>query len=302
MADAPTLEAQLDAHIVELERDPGTQLDERLFDNCSSLITLKLSQTPEKLFTLIVRLSGLLTQPQQDSSPIIRLLSNLVEPLTFTDVLSLQPPVDFVAGLDVGALPFNLLVLKILKKAARNAKDAALLAGIPGVLQALVKLWLSTSDMGVSEISSAVLLDLLKIDKEKSGVHVHGVGDDALQSGGQGLVWRRLFGDKDVYSLLYSIASFASNNGDGLSKREKSVAQARLLSLLPEVGTLDWDYLIRSHHSEIETTYGVPERQGLLLFASTCLVDFKDDVLLHMNLIQFYAHLIALIRTPSTLK
>lgn len=302
MADATSLEAQLDTHISQLEQDPTTPLDERLFDNGVSFIAVKLSQQPEKLTSLIIRLSVLLLQLQQDPSPVIRLLSKLVEPLTFTDVLSLQPPVDFVAGLDVGALPFNLLVLKILQKAARNAKDAALVAGMPGVLQALIKLWLSTSDMGVSEMSSDVLLDLLKIDQESSGVPVQGVGDDAHHSRGQGLVWRRIFGDKDVYSVLYSIPSFVSNDGDGLGKREKSVSQARLLSLLPQVGVLDWQYLVRSHHPQTETQYGVPEGQGLLLFASARLVDYKDDVLLHMNLIQFFAHLISLVRTPSPLK
>lgn len=170
---------------------------------------------------------------------------------------------------------------------------------MPDVVRALVKLWLSTSDMGVAEMASNLLLDLLKVDKEKSSVQVHGVGDDESQSGGQGLIWRRLFGDKDVYSLLYALPSFNSSEANGLNKREKSISQARLMSFLPQLGVLDWDYLVRSHHQDVESKYGLKAGQGLLHLAALHLVDYKNDVLLHMNLLQFFTELISTVKSPS---
>lgn len=300
MATGSSLELDLNTHITELESDPDVPIDEKLFDSCLSFLAVQLMQEQRKLIDLIVRLSGLLVKLQQDPAPVIRLLSKLIEPLAFTDVLALDPPVNFVGGLDTGALPYNLLVLKILKKSTLNAQDAAILAGMPDVVFALVKLWLSTSEMGVAEMASDLILDLLKVDKEKSSVQVHGVGDDESQSGGQGLIWRRLFGDKDVYSLLYALPSFNSSEVNGLNKREKSMSQARLLAFIPQLGVLDWDYVVRSHHRDVESKYGLEVGQGLLHFASLHLVDYKNDVLLHMNLLQFFTGLISTVTTPPS--
>lgn len=105
MATGSSLELDLDAHITELESDPELPIDGKLFDSCLSFLAVQLAQGQQKLIDLIVKLSGLLLKLQQDPSPVIRLLSKLVEPLTFTDVLALDPPVNFVGGLDTGALP-----------------------------------------------------------------------------------------------------------------------------------------------------------------------------------------------------
>lgn len=294
-----TLDAQLESHLTRLEQDPSEPIDDRLFDSCSAFLAAQLVRDQQQLIQLITRLSSLLRNLQQDPSPVVRLLSKLVEPFEFEDILRLDPPVDFVGILDKSALPFNLLALKITEKATRSAKDAAIVAGMPGVVQALVILWLSTSDLGVAELSSSILLNLLRIDKETAKVQVHGVGETTV-SGGQGLVWRRLFGDRDVYGLLYSLPSFKSTEIDGLSKREKSIAQARLLSSLPVLGSLDWDYLTRSHQPDIEEKYGLETDEGLLHFVCLHLIDYKDDVLLHMNLIQFFADMIRDVKRPSS--
>lgn len=299
MAQSNLLAAQLQRHLAELEQDRSVAFDEKLFEECRHFLAVQLQKEPEELIKLIVRLSGVLLNAQRDPAPVVRLLSKLVEPLSFSDVISLQPPIDFVGGLSREASAFNVLVLDLVAKAAQSPKDAAILAGTPNVVAALVKLWLSTADMGVADRASSIVLALLKVDKEVVDIPVHGVGGAPAQTGGQGLIWRRIFGDKDVYGLLYSLTSLADVASTELTKREKSIAQARLLSFIPPLGLLDWTYITRSHHSEIEMPYGLRANQGLLDFVSLHLVDYENDVLLHMNLVQFFTDLISTVKLPS---
>jgi len=292
------LQERLQAHLSDVQTNPSTTLDERLFKEAEVFLATQLYNQPAALLDLITALSALLPSLQQDPSPVISLLGKLVDPFSFSDVLQLDPPVDFVAGLNVSAVSFNLLVLQLLSKASQSSKDAAVLANMPAVLHALVSLLLCTPEMGVADKAMKVLVELLRADREEANVAVHGVGFDSVpKAGGQGLLWRRVFGDKDVYGILFSACDLSTG---GLSKREKTVAQARLLALLPRIGQLDWNYLLRSHHAEIEHEHGLAAGEGLLDFASHCMVDIKDDVLVHMNLLQFFADLLTLVYDPVT--
>lgn len=300
MSDATNdLLTRLKANIAQVEEEASTPLDLSLFDECS-IFGAHLSRDHTAITELVASLARLLPRLQQDPTPVIHLLSKVVESLSFSDVLSLDPPVDFVTGLHVSAQLFNPLVLSLLRKAAESTKDAAVVAGMPQVVYSLVYLWLATPDVGIAITSAAVLLELLTIDRAQ--VEGDSMQDDATPSAtGQGLVWRRVFGDRDVYGLLFSLCSLHNHSNQSLSKREKSVAQARLLDMLPRLGALDWKCLTGSHHSDIESLYGLdPRREGLLDYACAHLVDTKNDVLVHMNLLQFYADLISRIRIPAT--
>jgi len=302
MASRPDeLSDELRLHLDSLESDVNLPVNEKLFDECSLFLAAQLVNQPQQLIEIIERTASVLFKTQQDPSAPIRLLTKLVEPLTFSDINSLQTPINFVAGLARDAQPYNLLVLDLLSKATKAPKDAAVLAGMPQEIAALVRLWLTTADMGVADRSLQIILDLLHIDKEPHKVPVHGVGSVTEVTGGQGFFWRRLFGDRDVYGLIYSLTSLSNHANQDLSKREKTIAQARLLLFLPPVGVMDWSYITRSHHPDIEQQYGLKADSGLLQYASLYLIDYKDDVLLHMNLLAFFADLIASITTPLPL-
>ena len=107
--------------------------------------------------------------------------------------------------------------------------------------------------------------------------------------GGQGLMWRRLFKDRNIYSKLFSICDLKAE--DSLGKREKTLAQARLLDIMPRIATLDWGSL-QSQHADIERSHGLKEGEGLLDFAAVHMVDTKDDVLMHLALIDFFSALL----------
>jgi len=302
MVNGASLHKRLREHLQNVLDEPAKTLDQRLLEDCEVLLPPEIGNDRSVLHGLVVQISQLLPNLQQDPTPLAKLLTRLVEPFSFSEILALDPPVDFVAGLDVAAQPYHTLFLSLLRKASRTSKDAATLAGMPSVVQALVTLWLSTSDMAIADDAANLLVDLLRIDREPSDMAVHGVGDDADHtSRGQGLVWRRAFGDKDIYSLLFSIPSLKNKSGS-LGKKEKSIAQARLMAILPRIGLLDWNYLLRSHHEDVEREFGLQAgKEGLLDYVARYMVDYKNDVLIHMNLLQFFADLLSMIRELPSL-
>ncbi|CAL8579685.1 hypothetical protein XPA_005419 [Xanthoria parietina] len=101
-------------------------------------------------------------------------------------------------------------------------------------------------------------------------------------------MWRRVFRDKDIYDSIFRVCSLvgAGQNGQ-LGKRDKTVAQARLLDLLVKI---DCESIRRPQIAEIESRYGV--KDGLMEFAALKMVDYEDDVLMHMTLIDFFADLL----------
>jgi hypothetical protein len=112
---------------------------------------------------------------------------------------------------------------------------------------------------------------------------------------GQGLLWRRIFSDKDIYRLFFELCSSQTvGTGPGeLDERQKSLAQARLLRLLPRLASLDLSALLRSYDASIEERFGLRDsrEQCLLYWASIRMVD-KSDVLMHITLIDSFAELI----------
>ena len=148
-------------------------------------------------------------------------------------------------------------------------------------MSAIIHLWLCTSDTAVATRAHDVLLALLSADA-KTFTQVNGLTlvDD-------GLLWRRIFRDEDVYSSIFSICSLSTAGQEGQpSKRDKTVAQARLLDMLL---CIDSEPVRTSQFRDVEERYRVKEGGGLLHFAAVDMVDYQDDVLMHMTLMDFYS-------------
>lgn len=294
-SDCQSLLSGLQQHLEAVDRNPGQKLDERLLDECCVFLSTDLQQRPQDNVQLVAQISSLSPRLQQDATPLVRLLEKLVETFSFADVLLLQPQVDFAGGLDVEALPYNRIMLQLLRKAAATTNDLGTLANMQPVVKALLKLWLSTPDVGIADTAASVMLCLLEADRELGHVSIHGIGEGANDRGGQGLLWRRIFDDRDIYGMIFDLCGTSSK------PKERSLAQARLMSAAPMIGALDWSYLVRSHHSEVERQHGLePEKEGLLDFIAVHMVDYQKDVLLHINLIQFFTELLTSVKTPST--
>ena len=137
----------------------------------------------------------------------------------------------------------------------------------PSVIQAVIRLWLCAEDAGTAAKADHLLVSLLRVSKNEPGPALPVAVQDPPCVYGSAHMWRRLFHDRDVYSSYFFYTSLQPLVGvqakSVLSKRDKTIAQARLLHWLPKVGQLDWDAIAESHCPEIEQQLGLAHGQGL---------------------------------------
>ncbi|KAL8769240.1 MAG: hypothetical protein Q9209_004741 [Squamulea sp. 1 TL-2023] len=281
--------SDIQSHLEEVALDPaGKPLDARLLEKFDGQVTESIAETDRD--SLIHQLAELLPNLQQDPTPITKIIEILIRPktYTFTRVLDIRPAVDFAAGLKAPFPSVNLVTLTLLEKAMFRSSDAGIIAGRPEIISALIELWLSTPDTAVASKAHNVLLGLLTAGA-RDRTAATGTPSEHNEPHEQGLMWRRVFRDKDIYESIYRLCSLnnAGQNGQ-LNKREKTVAQARLLDILVKI---DCESIRRPQIEEVESKYGV-KKGGLMGFAAVNMVDYEDDVLMHMTLIDFFAELL----------
>ncbi|KAJ5663372.1 hypothetical protein N7507_004103 [Penicillium longicatenatum] len=285
MAIPSTFDA-VKAHLADVQADPSTSLDISLIERLK--LQLVESTDPTVPATLLSQISALLPILQEDPTPLTTLATKATGYFSFTDLRSIDPPIDLVAGFKAPSPPINLLALSLLAKAGLAPGDAAIVAGDSGLVSSLVGLWLSTSSTGVAQAALDTLWALLEVDLAN---HLeNGEREFASEEGhtGQGLMWRRIFTDKDVYSLFFGLCSLQSGAPGELSKRERTIAQGRLMGFLVKAGSLRWDIISKPQVAEVETQY---QSTSLLHFAACQMVDVSD-VLMHMTLLSFYRELL----------
>lgn len=266
-------------HLQEVRKDPSKALNQKLLGRVDEEVTNLIEESWRD--TLLNLLSDLLPTLQQDPGPVTKLIVVLIKPKTydFTRVLSIQPPVDFVAGFSSSLPLINLTTLFLLTKATLRKSDSDIVAGKADVVAALIKLWLCTPDTTVAGRAHEVIVGLLLADEGENTMSDSRIMDE-------GLMWRRILRDRDIYGSIFSICSLSTAGQEGsLSRREKTVSQARLLDMLLKIDSAP---LRTSQISEVERRFRVKDG-GLLHFAAIHMVDYRDDVLMHMTLIQFYA-------------
>ena len=187
------------------------------------------------------------------------------EAVDFSKVMSIEPKVDFPTGLSAPSPPINLMTLELLGKASLSNGDVGIVASMPETVHALVWTWLCAAEVAVHQKAQALLEQFL-------------VGPHQNE-----LMWRRFLGDKSIYGLLFSTCSLKTLSQEGqLSRSDKTIAQGRLLALLPKI---DNQQIRSSQCRTVEEKYGVG---SLLDFATLSMVDYNGDVLMHMTLIQFF--------------
>ncbi|KAF6225480.1 hypothetical protein HO133_009480 [Letharia lupina] len=276
----PALLGQVHSHLEEVRNDPRKSLNDKLLEHVDRQVTETIEESWRD--TLLNQLSDLLPTLQQDPTPVTNLINVLTLPATydFTRVLTIQPPVDFTAGFTSSLPSINLAVLSLLEKATYRKSDIDIVAGKADVVAALVKLWLCTPDTAVAGRAHDVIVGLLLANEGEHTMSDSGIMDE-------GLIWRRILRDRDIYGSIFSICSLNTAGQEGpLSKREKTVSQARLLDMLLKI---DSSPVRTSQIPEIEQQFGV-NNGGLLHFAAIHMVEYQDDVLMHMTLIEFYAN------------
>jgi hypothetical protein len=257
------------------------------------------SNTPPIIPRLLPKITEILLRYQKDPTVIASLALKLLKPVRFTDVLALASEESLILGLQSPAPPANVLAMTVLEKASQAPSDTAILSVMKSAVAASVRTWLSSPSVEVGEKGTNALAALLEVDCDKASsarlnAHMNDLAISVRTAPGQGLLWRRIFHDRDIYSLLFSLCSYNTiGTGEGqLDERQNSLAQARLLRLLPRLAVLDFSTISHSSFPDVEAEYGLSNNElGLLHFAALKMVN-KQDMLMHITLIDFFAELL----------
>ncbi|MCJ1308011.1 hypothetical protein MMC25_001661 [Agyrium rufum] len=284
------------SHLQKVAEDPSKiPLDVKLLQRFRDEITLKgidnqsRTRLLSQLSTLIPKLDPRLGQ---DPTLLAQIVEELIQPssFTFSDAQSIEPRVDYVAGLQPGATPINRVVLKLLEKASYSAGDAGIVAGHPDLVRALITLWLCAEDATIAQKCLYVLVKLLNArfatpeEGRPPPMEAYRPGPSYASSLDQGLMWRRLVNDKDVYGLIFAICSPKGKDPFHMTERQKTTAQGRLLDFL--LIYADHPMVCHSQIAQLESEYNTVN--GLLEFGALHMVDAENDMLMHMTLIFFY--------------
>ncbi|KAI1653777.1 hypothetical protein F4813DRAFT_393361 [Daldinia decipiens] len=291
---------ELEKHLDELIADPNLEPTLKLFDDVELQLTD--ANIPPLIPRLLPKITEILKQYQQDPKILCSLAIKLLGPLTFTQILSLASEEALIQALRSPAPSANILAMTVLEKATKSPGDAAILARMNSIVTHFLTQWLSAPQVEVGEKGSRVLGDLLDVDcdtRPSDGVSVNGMEIAIRKPPGQGLLWRRIFYDRDVYELILSLCA---NHPLGI--QQQSLAQGRLLRILPRLTALNFRAVTWSDFTDLNHEYAKSNGHGgLLHFAALSMID-KKDMLMHLNLIDFFEALLSIQRvTPfSTYK
>lgn len=262
-----------------------------------SCLLLSDTSIPPLIPRLLPRLTQILLSYQNDPSVLASLAIKLLKPIQFTQALTLASEESLIQALQSPAASANILVLTVIEKAARSPSDTAILSIMKGVVGAFIRTWLSTPHVEVAEKAAKALGDLLDVDCDRRSIdaRMDGMEITPRRPSGQGLLWRRIFQDIEIYRLLFELSSFETvGTAPGqLDERQKSLAQARLLRILPRLSALDFHAVSHTNFLEAEKHFGLQSgEQGLLWFAATDMVNKEEDMLMHITVIDFFADLL----------
>ncbi|TDZ49740.1 hypothetical protein CTRI78_v007912 [Colletotrichum trifolii] len=284
---------ELTAHLDELVSAPETPLNPKILDDVELQLTE--ANIPPLLPVLLPKLTTILKSTPHDPAPIVSLTIKLLSPVPFTQTLQLADESSLITALRSPAPSANLLALAILDKAAAAPSDAAILSLMPRVVAELIRRWLSAPQVEVGEKASRVLGDVLETDCELPPPSaLPNLGSEVVRrrAPGQGRMWKRIFHDKELFTLILSLAKGQDPEAeDKMTEHQLSLAQGRVLRILPRLASLN---IVEVGTSQFPDLTGSTE-VGLLQLAGLHMVD-KSDMLMHLNLVDFFETLLSVMR------
>lgn len=313
--------SELQSHLQELESDASVPFNAKLFDDVelqltgtsscfSPCPTSHTNSPPEEtipplLPLLLPSLTSILKTTTQDPTPLLTLTIKLLSPLTFTRTLTIADPPSLLTALRSPLPGANLLALAILHKAAKSPSDAAILSTLPEVVEELVRTWLVSEDTGVGERAGRVLGDLLDVDCDV--VNTTEGGDiNPFAPPTSAVIKRRLPGHARLWRLILTRPFLTQlttlcTPSSSRTTNQTTISQGRLLRLLPRLATLNIHALSQSSNSDIFPLSDAAAEgagRGLLQWAALGMVD-AEDVLMHLNLVDFFETLVSVMRVTG---
>jgi len=298
--DKDKLFPEVFAHLAAVESQPGTViLDEDLLKRAER--SLDASTPKDLLWRVLGTGESLIPSLQQDPRPLTRLLERDVSLLPFDELKNTISANKLEEGLKSSSVPVQLLCLAYLRKAADSPSGAAFVAATSSLVQCLLTVWLSSESTEVAERSLETVEGLLAVDSPSS-VTVLTTGSHLGEAYGQGLLWRRVFTDSAVYSILFQWTSLLKSNRDIKSKKGVqlvTISQARLFDFVARIAHFDWPAITTSALPAIETQY-MPDNGdsqpfgGLLRYAASYMID-TNDILMEVLRQEFFLKLLQVV-------
>ena len=263
--------------------------------------------TPRDLLWKVLRTGEALLQIlQQDPNSLTQLLERVVLLIPFDELKSVISAQKLEEGLDSPSTAIQYLCLSYLRKAADSPSGAAFVAASSSLVESLVTTSLATENTGVAERAVEVIAALLTVDSSDS-ITIITAGNGPAQAQGQGLLWRRVFHDPQVYSLLYEWTSLKSSKRDIKTKKglqAVTISQARLFDFIVRLAQIDWVAITTSSLPDIEAQYvSNPTSEqpygGILRYAAVDMID-PDDYLMEVLRQDLFAKLLVIAEGNQT--
>ncbi len=262
----------------------------------SSKVNLFKAYNSEPLIPLLLSpLTHVLTTTPHDPAPPATLLAKLLQPMKLVDILQVASEATLTLALESPSPAVNLLALDIISK-AKSPSDVAIISLMPSLVLQLISCWLSAPSVDVGYKATEMLADLLEMDspnREPGELNAE-MNGASLQlraaPQGQGLLWRRIFTDQEIYARMFDLCGGIGVQGSALDERQRTLAQARVMRILPRLAHRDMDALcVRlAPRGDSGVEHG---EKGLLWWVSTNMVN-REDVLMRVTHLDYFNELI----------
>jgi hypothetical protein len=292
---------ELFAHLEEVEEDPQhKRLNSDILRDAQNNLS---STTPrEILWSLLANGERLLNVIQEDPRPLTRLLEVDISFIPFDEIKDAMPSHKLLEGLLSPSTSVQVLCLAYLRKAADSPSGVAWVGSNAGIVKQFITTWLTSDSTEVTERALEALMVLLGVDHVDRKVIVEEKGLKG-EAQGQGLLWRRLFRDPEIYALFFHWTSLKSPEYREKSKQaihRLTISQGRLFDFIARVAELDWSNITVSHFPEIEANYSSHDTQdsrvgvSLLQYAASGMIDNTDPLMSFLRS-DFFMKLLTLI-------
>lgn len=283
------------AHLTTVQAQ-GSPLDEELLKRAERNLTI--TSPKDLLWKVLGTGENLLQILQQDPRPLTRLLERVISLLPFDELRSTISAGKLEEGLKSPSISIQLLCLAYLRKAADSPSGASFVAASSSLVRCHYTVWLSSESTEVAERSLEVIEALLAVDSPNSTT-VLSAGRSFAEAQGQGLLWRRVFHDPEVYITLFEWTSLSKSKRDTKAKKERqliTISQARLFDFIARVAPFDWGTVTTSSLPQIEAQFMSPHGAseplgGVLRYAASHMIE-KDDVLMEVLRQEFFRKLL----------
>lgn len=247
---------------------------------------------------LLPKIATILRTYRLDPLPLCTLAIKLLQATTFTQILTISSESDIVDALRSPAPSARALAMSILAKASATPSEVSILAASSPLVTEFLTCWLSSPQVEIGESGVRILVELLETDCELPPVTLP-LADDRPRTDlmrrrvpGHGALWRRLFEDRDIFSLLIDLCE-GKPFGDDVKQR--SLAQGRILRVIPRLAVIHFSALTRSYHPDLlprpNDRAASPTPDSFLHYVTLRMVD-REDRLMHLSLIDYIETLV----------